>query len=326
MRYLAITILVETSLWISGFIVGESADAETVLGTLQVSETAILDTRQLASQQYRPDCWAHGAAVGAKLALIAESLNQESEPPTEQNETENVDREPAYEHSPETHHSKSTRRHVDETITPDLSEEPSVKVAREEPFKSMPKALHYVYESFPTFGEGHSIETRDHYVWPHASYGDVENNGRQADDSIQMQQYLQYFSPESLSQFTGGGGANGPEHVKQMAERMGWGQAVDMVPVAGQGWGQEGARNLVEGVLEGMKKGIRFEGFFNRNHAMTIIGADLNDLSVWVTDSNQAGSVKKLSLLGGTHIDSMLAFARKDLPEAVEWIHAAAGY
>jgi hypothetical protein len=325
MRYLAIAVLVEASLWALA-VCPECADAEGIVeGTLQVSDTAILDTRQLAQQQYLPDCWAHGAAVGARLALIADNLDNEPgfENPSRQEQQEYDEDRPsdADEESGRGNHSSQARsskkaRRVHEGQAEDLYE------VKKDKFDSAPKKLHYIYESFPTFSEGHTYETRDHYVHKPPIYGAA---GFGSDSNEELNQYMQYFTPQSLSKFTGGGGATGPEHVKQIADRLGWSQAVEMVPVKGQGWGQQGAAQLVAGVMEGMKQGIRFEGFFNRSHAMTIIGADTTDNSIWVTDSNRAGSIRKLNL-AHDHVDSMLAFARKDLPDAIQWIHAAAAY
>jgi hypothetical protein len=70
-----------------------------------------------------------------------------------------------------------------------------------------------------------------------------------------------------------------------------------------------------------MKHGVRFSGYFNHQHAMAILGADLNSNSIWVTDSMQNGRILKIPLdTGRLHLDGMVGVVRRDLPDGASWL------
>jgi hypothetical protein len=125
---------------------------------------------------------------------------------------------------------------------------------------------------------------------------------------------------DQLSRMTGGQGSPYISAVIGLADRMGWNRYVAMREVPGQD--AVGVKPLLRSIIDGMKRGVRFSGYFNHVHSMAILGADLDSNSVYVTDSDRHGAILKVPLNPGQgHIDGMVAVVRKDLSDGMGWLN-----
>jgi hypothetical protein len=243
-------------------------------GTLEITDTAILDTRLLAGWQNARECWAHGAVVGAKLAAMSSVFD-------------------AYPDWDETDYNEGGVHH-----------------GHSLPYQESTSGRHRATDY--DWGAREETESRRQLQ---------EAREQEEEDIRPYWEYLSRIEPEDLADYTEGAASNGPSTLINSAKAIGLDKAVDIKYLPGhEEGGKKAAKKIVKSIYEGMKMGVRFEGFFDMRHAMAIIGADMSDNSIWVTDSEQGGRVLKLSLVKDTYVDYLMAFARKNSRPSVEWL------
>ncbi len=124
-----------------------------------------------------------------------------------------------------------------------------------------------------------------------------------------------------LSRATGGQAISQIGGVISYIQRLGLGNVLAMKAMSGQRSTGGGSDPILDTILEGMKLGVRFSGYFDRRHAMAIVGVDKKTNSVIVSDSMQGGATVKVSL-SRNHLDGMVGFVRKDYTDGAQWLNS----
>lgn len=246
---------------------------------------SIFDDSVTAGQQFCPDCWAHGFGVALRSALLAKPDATGSRPSPDR--------------PPQTDPYASSNTLWTTTVWSDESQESAS--FRDTSVLSSPKPV----------GHGQTAPPPPRSI--------DEPNWRER--ALQAAQY----TTSQLSQMNGGMASPYIGLAKDLAERLGWGGVMKMRVLRGNN-GFLGARavptpRLIRQILQGMRKGVRFAGYFGGAHAMAIVGVDTRDNTVLVSDSMVGGRVYKLPLENGLPIlDGMIGIVAKDNPNGMSFL------